>query len=104
GRPVEVIPHGAPPASPPPVEKVSASAAPFDLPDDGVPTVAVPGAIGPDKGARRLERMVERVRGGGVRVRFVLIGYHDGENGPWQSSDAKFTIHRGYEPGELPER
>ncbi len=75
----------------------------FDLPDDGVPTVAVLGAIGPDKGARRLERMVERVRRDGVRVRFVLIGYNDAENGPWQSGDATFTIHGRYEPSELPD-
>ena len=29
------------------------------LPRDDVPTVAVLGAIGPDKGARRLERLVD---------------------------------------------
>ena len=36
------------------------------LPDDGVPTVAVLGAIGPDKGARRLERLVALARARGA--------------------------------------
>jgi len=72
------------------------------LPDDGVPTVAVLGAVGPDKGARRLERLVELVRAGGARLRFVLIGYMDVEHGPWQSDDAVLTIHGRYEPRDLP--
>ena len=46
--------------------------------------------------------MVERVRRDRLGVRFVLIGYHDGENGPWQSDDAIFTIHGRYEPSDLP--
>jgi len=103
GRPVEVIAHGTALAAPTSSGVASKpSPHPFDLPDDGLPTVAVLGAIGPDKGSRRLERMVERVRRDGLRLRFVLIGYHDAENGPWQSSDATFTIHGRYEPSELP--
>ncbi len=128
GCPVAIIPHGtaaalplssssrvapaasplssssrvAPAASPLSSSPPAALAAPFALPDDGVPSVAVLGAIGPDKGSRRLERMVERVRRDALRVRFVLIGYNDAENGPWQSDDALFTIHGRYEPGELP--
>jgi GT2 family glycosyltransferase/glycosyltransferase involved in cell wall biosynthesis len=102
GKPVAVIPHGLPPLPPAPDSAGRAESAPFDLPDDDVPTVAVLGAIGPDKGSRRLERMVERVRRDGLRLRFVLIGYHDADNGPWQSGDATFTIHGRYEPSELP--
>ena len=73
------------------------------LPDDGAPTVAVLGAVGPDKGARRLERLAAAVRATGVRLRFVLIGYMDVEHGPWQSDDAVLTIHGRYEPRELPD-
>ena len=73
------------------------------LPDDDVPTVAVLGAIGPDKGARRLDNMVERVRARGLRLRFVLIGYLDRLQTPWQSDDAVFTVHGRYEPCDLPE-
>ncbi len=103
GRSAEVIPHGATLASPARTagEKPERRAA-VDLPDDGVPTIAVLGAIGPDKGSRRLERMVERAGSGRIRVRFVLIGYSDVENGPWQNGDATLTIHGRYEPSELP--
>ena len=101
GCPVAVIPHGTPVVSPASASSV-AHTVPFHLPDDEMPTVAVLGAIGPDKGSRRLERMVERVRRDELRVRFVLIGYHDADNGPWQSDDAIFTIHGRYEAAELP--
>ena len=73
------------------------------LPDDGAPVVAVLGAIGPDKGARRLERLVALARARGAWVRFVLIGYMDVEHGPWQSDDARFTVHGRYDPADLPE-
>jgi len=73
------------------------------VPDDGVPTVAVLGAVGPDKGARRLERLVRLVRVTGARLRFVLIGYMDVEHGPWQSDDAVLTIHGCYDPRDLPD-
>ena len=72
------------------------------LPEDGVPTVAVLGAVGPDKGARRLERLADLVRATGASLRFVLIGYMDVEHGPWQSDDGVLTIHGRYEPRELP--
>jgi glycosyltransferase involved in cell wall biosynthesis len=72
------------------------------LPDDEVPTVAVLGAVGPDKGARRLELLADLVRATGARVRFVLIGYMDVQHGPWQSDDAVLTVHGRYDPRELP--
>ena len=76
---------------------------PFDLPDDAAATIAVLGAVGPDKGARRLERLVELVRAGCLPVRFVLIGYMDVEHGPWQSDDAVLTVHGRYDPSALPD-
>ncbi len=103
-RAAEVIPHGAPSASGAGGagdERVSRAA--FDLPDDDIPTVAVLGAIGPDKGARRLERIAALVRTTGTRVRFVLIGYLDVRHGPWQSGDAVLTIHGHYDPHDLPD-
>ena len=72
------------------------------LPDDGKATVAVLGAVGPDKGARRLERMAALVRSENLPVRFVLIGYMDVEHGPWQSEDAVLTVHGRYQPRDLP--
>jgi hypothetical protein len=35
-------------------------------------------------------------------VRFVLIGYMDVQHGPWQSDDARFTVHGRYDPADLP--
>jgi len=35
-------------------------------------------------------------------VRFVLIGYLDVQHSPWQSGDARLTVHGRYEPSELP--
>jgi glycosyltransferase involved in cell wall biosynthesis len=76
---------------------------PLMLPDDDLPTVGVLGAVGPDKGARKLDRMVELARERGLRLRFVLIGYLDRLQAPWQSDDALFTVHGRYTAGELPE-
>ena len=73
------------------------------LPDDGIPTVALLGAIGPDKGARRIERLVGLVRDRNAPVRFVLIGYLDVQRAPWQSDDAVFTVHGRYDPADLPD-
>lgn len=106
---VEVIPLAAPGVFAAPAPRNGDEAAgpgaarfPVAVPDDGVPTVAVLGAIGPDKGARRLERMVELVRSRGTRLRFVLIGYLDRQHKPWQSEDAVFTVHGRYVAADLP--
>jgi glycosyltransferase involved in cell wall biosynthesis len=94
-----VIPHGVPA-----LDAAPRSATPIAvlLPDDGWRTIAVLGAIGPDKGSRRLERLVDLARARGLPLRFVLIGYLDRQRGPWQSDDARFVVHGRYEPGDLP--
>ena len=111
-RAVEVIPHAVPglqvvaaPHSESGARLAVIENAPLTLalPDDGISTVAILGAVGPDKGARRLERMVTLVRAKGTPLRFVLIGYMDVEHGPWQSADRVLTIHGRYDPRELPE-
>jgi len=73
------------------------------MPDDDVPVVAAIGAIGPDKGARRIEGLVARMREHGVPLRIVVIGYLDVERGPWQSDDARLTVHGRYDARDLPE-
>ncbi len=94
-----VIAHGTPDdEAAAPSEPAHAQA----LPDDGTPTVAVIGAIGPDKGARRLERLVALARARGAPMRFVLIGYMDVRHDPSQSDDRMFTVHGRYAPSELP--
>ena len=72
------------------------------LPQDDIPVVAIVGAIGRDKGARRIERLAQRVRDRGLRVRFVVIGYLDVQHAPWQSSDALLTVHGPYARADLP--
>ena len=93
-----VIAHGAT-ASP---SKLPGDAQPLTVPDDAIPTVALLGAIGPDKGARRIERLVALSRERNAPVRFVLIGYMDVEHGPTQTRDARFTVHGRYAAAELP--
>ena len=72
------------------------------LPDDDLPTVAIVGAIGQDKGARRVERLAQRARERGARLRLVVIGYLDVQNDPWQSPDAVLTVHGRYTAQDLP--
>ena len=96
---VVVIPHGteAPPAVRAPGLRLGVL-----LPEDDVPVVAAVGAIGPDKGARRIERLIERMRARQLPLRIVVIGYLDVEHGPWQSDDARLTVHGRYDADDLP--
>ncbi len=98
--PVSVVPHGVPGDAEAPSRGARSV---LLLPADDVPTVAILGAIGPDKGARRLERLAALARERDERVRFVLIGYLDFNHGPWQSDDARFTINGHYAPRDLPD-
>ena len=72
------------------------------MPDDGLVTIAVVGAVGPDKGSRRIERLAERAARVGARVRFVVVGYTDHHHRVWQSDDARLTVHGRYDPRDLP--
>ncbi len=102
GHAVEIVAHGAPSESGAILPGVlRAAETTVALPEDDVPTVAVLGAVGPDKGARRLERLVELVRRRGMRIRFVVIGYLDNVHGPWQSDDATLTVHGAYDSRNL---
>ena len=99
-RGVRRIVHGTPQ-----VDDMTSSpsmTAALSLPDDDVPTIALLGAIGPDKGARRIERLVELARRQNVAVRFVLIGYLDVQHVRWQSDDARFSVHGRYDRSDLP--
>jgi GT2 family glycosyltransferase/glycosyltransferase involved in cell wall biosynthesis len=78
------------------------SAPALTLPDDGAATIALLGAIGPDKGARRIERLVALARQRNLPLRFVLIGYLDVQHTPWQSDDARFSVHGRYDRHALP--
>ena len=96
---VRVIPHGSTNG----ISRADAIRAPLPFCDDGRPVVAVLGAIGPDKGARRLEKLVELTRQRGLALRWVLIGYLDRGRDPWQSSDGVFAMHGPYASDALPD-
>lgn len=98
---VDVIAHATPCSREPARGESGAPLCAALLPRDDVPTVAVVGAIGRDKGARRIERLVERARERRARLRFVVIGYLDVQHEPWQSADAMLTVHGRYERGDL---
>ena len=98
-RRVELIPHGGSAG----MARSDAVATPLTLKDDGRSVVAILGAIGPDKGARRVERLVELTRERALPLRWVLIGYLDGGREPWQSVDGVFTMHGPYDSRVLTE-
>ena len=95
---ITVVPHGLPPRD---ARKPGGTQVVL-VPDDDVPTVAILGAIGPDKGARRVERLVALATERDERIRFVVIGYLDRQQSAWQSDDARLTVHGKYDPRELP--
>ena len=94
---MSVIPHGTTAG----MSRPDAVRSPRPMVDDGRPVVAVLGAIGPDKGARRLERLIELTRERKLRLRWVLIGYLDRGREPFQSGDGTFTMHGPYDSREL---
>lgn len=100
GTAIRVVPHGMQ------ASELTAHA-PEDmcsallLPRDGKHAIGVLGAIGPVKGARRLERLVKRTRERGLALRWVLIGYLDRQYGPYQDKDKCFTVHGAYRSDHL---
>jgi GT2 family glycosyltransferase/glycosyltransferase involved in cell wall biosynthesis len=98
-RRVEVIAHGSSTG----MDRPDAVRDCLTLPDDGRPVIAVLGAIGPAKGSRRLERLVELTRERALPLRWVLIGYLDRGRKPWQSDDGVFAMHGPYDSRTLPE-
>lgn len=96
---VTVIPHGNAAG----MSRQDAVHSPLPMADDGRPVIAVLGAIGPDKGARRLERLVDLTRERGLALRWVLIGYLDRGREPFQAADGVFTMHGPYDSRALRE-
>ncbi|HJU24043.1 MAG TPA: glycosyltransferase [Casimicrobiaceae bacterium] len=100
---IDVIAHATPDRPLPSAHSNRATPAMAVLfPADDVPTVAIVGAIGSDKGARRIERLVEHARAQRAPIRFVVIGYLDVRHDPWQSDDGLLTVHGRYERSDLP--
>jgi GT2 family glycosyltransferase/glycosyltransferase involved in cell wall biosynthesis len=96
---VAIVPHGSAQGT----TREDAVHTRLGLPDDGIPVVAVIGAIGPDKGARRLERMVELTRERGARLRWMVVGYLDRGREQWIADDAVFAQHGPFDSRELTE-
>ena len=90
-------PHEPPPDFAPRTHEATNGLA---LPADDRRSIGVLGAIGPEKGARRLEALVERIRARRLPLRIVVIGYTDREP-RWQSDDHALTVHGRYEPAEI---
>ncbi|MDD1633537.1 MAG: glycosyltransferase, partial [Methylococcaceae bacterium] len=67
------------------------------MPDDGRENIGVLGAIGPVKGARRLERLVKRTRERNLPLRWVVIGYLDRQFQAYQDKDKVLTVHGQYD-------
>ncbi|WP_232420208.1 methyltransferase domain-containing protein [Nitrosococcus watsonii] len=77
----------------------------FLLPQDDIKSIGLLGAIGPVKGARQLEQLVERTRERQLPLRWVVIGYTDRQGDPpvpYQSEDQIVTLHGPYRQADLP--
>jgi GT2 family glycosyltransferase len=71
------------------------------LPDDGRENIGVLGAIGPVKGARRLEKLVERTRERNLPLRWVVVGYLDRQFQAYQDKDKVLTVHGHYDSRDV---
>ena len=71
------------------------------LPDDGRENIGVLGAIGPVKGARRLEKLVERTRARNLPLRWVVVGYLDRQFQAYQDKDRVLTVHGHYDSRDV---
>jgi GT2 family glycosyltransferase/2-polyprenyl-3-methyl-5-hydroxy-6-metoxy-1,4-benzoquinol methylase len=99
GIKVDVVPHGlhgklSPPSTPEAPQVLL-------LPRDERIAIGVIGAIGPVKGARRLERLVARTRERRLPIRWVLVGYLDTCYQARQDRDGYLTIHGPYKQDQL---
>jgi glycosyltransferase involved in cell wall biosynthesis len=72
----------------------------FDLPDDGFRHVGVLGAVGPEKGARHVEALAQRIRDRRLPLRIVVVGYMDLMKRD-QSADRVLTVHGHYDESEV---
>ena len=100
---VDVIAHAAPdPSVAAPKADADAPLRAVLLPRDAIPSVVIVGAIGRDKGARRIDRLAQRIRARQAPLRLVVIGYTDVQHLSWQSEDAVLTVHGRYASGDLP--
>lgn len=91
----------APPQEAPPLAgAIENPAQVFALPDDGVRPIGILGAIGPEKGARKIEALSARIRERSLPLRLVVVGYTDTLS-RFQSDDAVLTVHGGYARGEI---
>lgn len=71
------------------------------LPEDGRENIGVLGAIGPVKGARRLEKLVKRTRERNLPLRWVVVGYLDRQFQAYQDKDKVLTIHGHYDSRDV---
>jgi GT2 family glycosyltransferase len=71
------------------------------MPDDGRENIGVLGAIGPVKGARRLEKLVQRTRERDLPLRWVVVGYLDRQFQPYQDKDKVLTVHGQYDSRDV---
>jgi glycosyltransferase involved in cell wall biosynthesis len=72
----------------------------FDLPNDMCRHIGVLGAIGPEKGARHVEALAQRIRERNLPLRIIVVGYLDREH-RGQSQDKVLTIHGPYAGAEV---
>jgi len=72
----------------------------LELPVDAHRHVGVLGAVGPEKGSRRIDAMVERIRERNLPLRLVVIGYTDRECRA-QSDDRVLTVHGPYDRDDV---
>jgi GT2 family glycosyltransferase/glycosyltransferase involved in cell wall biosynthesis len=94
---IRVIPHGVDASMPHGTEMPTAKL----MPRDGRTSIGVLGAIGPVKGARRLEALVARSRERKLPLRWVVIGYLDRQFQAHQDADTLLTIHGQYLPEHM---
>ena len=88
---LKIIPHGINQS-----QGVGDPCSAFLVPQDGNHHIGVLGAIGPVKGARRLESLVARTKARNLPLRWIVIGYLDRQYLPHQDKDKLLTIHGHY--------